>query len=677
MKFIRPHHLVLTLTFALAATQLSAVAQSGGDDIYQALVKREFGTAVEALAAIEKQVQSAKPEAYPAIETRLITVIETPEATLPGKQFACQMLRLVGSPKCVPTMAKLLADENLSHMARNVLLGMTDPTAADALRQALGTTQGKIRIGIINTIGDRGDSDSLSALAALLTNGDEAVIDSALAAIGKIGGPAAADALAGAKVSDLAKPAWAQAYLRCAGGLAAQGNMARAQKIYQALLDGHYSGQVSAGAFRGLVMAQPEPAVPMIVQTLGSADKLMKRAALAAVVAIPGHAVTAAFAQQLPALAPEAKATLLRALAARGDSEGLTELVNKLATDENATIREAAIAALGRVGDASSVPVLVAALQDGANGARARQSLIELRGKGVAASLIQQFESGPDTQRPDVLSVLAERREAATLPVARMMLNNQDPRLRQAAVKVLGEQGTGEDLPRLCESILTVKEDGERDRLKGAIIPVGSRMADHARREEVVLQAFAKADTTTQIQLLAVLSAFGGNGALAAARGALAGPGEVRKAAVRSLAEWPDSTPLADLRAVANEEKDPALKILALRGCIKMINPSSLNSAEKARAFREALELAPRLDEKRQVLNEIGRLGEADSLKIVEPCLGDDQLKREACQAYERIAESLAGREPALAKAALEKVLATTTDKGLQDKAKAALDKLK
>lgn len=677
MKIKRPYQLVLTLTFALAATQLPAVAQSGGDDVYQALVKREFGTAVDALTAIEKQVQSAKPEEYPAIEGRLIAVIETPEATMPGRQFACQMLRLVGSGKCVPAMAKLLADEKLSHMARYVLLGMNDPAAAEALRQALGTTQGKVRIGIINIIGDRGDSDSLSALAALLTNGDEAVIDSALAAIGKIGGPAAADALDGTKVSGPAKPAWAQAYLRCAGGLAAQGNAERAQKMCQALLDGHYSAQVSAGAFRAIVMAQKEQAVPMIVQTLGSEDKLMRRAALAAVVAVPGHTVTAAFAQELPTLAPEAKATLLRALAARGDSEGLTELVNKLATDDDATIREAAIVALGRLGGASSVPVLVAALKDGANGARARQSLIELRGDGVAASLVQQFESGAEAQRPEVLGVLAERRQVEALPVARQMLNNEDSRLRQTAVKVLGDLGTQEDLPRLCEAILTVKEDGERDRLRSAIIEVGGRMADHVNRDDVVLQTFAKADAPAKIQLLTVLSAFGGNGALAATRSALAGPGEVRKAAVRSLAEWPDSAPLADLRAVAKAENDSALRILALRGCIKMINPSSLDPGEKVQAFREAMELSTRIDEKRQVLNEIGRLGEPDSLKIVEPCLGDDQLKREACQACERIAEALAGRQPALAKEALEKVLATTTDTGLRDKARAALEKIK
>ena len=157
---------------------------------------------------------------------------------MPGKQFACQMLRLVGARTCVPAVAKLLVDEQLSHPARAVLLGLNDPAAGDALREALGKARGKLRIGLINTIGDRGDSSSVNALAALLSSGDEATTDSALAALGKIGNAPAADALDSAKVPDLAKPAWAQAYLRCAGGLAVKGQAARAKTMYRALLDG-------------------------------------------------------------------------------------------------------------------------------------------------------------------------------------------------------------------------------------------------------------------------------------------------------------------------------------------------------------------------------------------------------------------------------------------------------
>jgi HEAT repeat protein len=677
MKFKRSNHLILALSLTLAAIHLPALAQSGGKDVYQALVKREFGTAVDEMTAIEKQIQAAKPEEGPAIEARLIAVLETPEATMPGKQFACQMLRLVGSRTCVPAIAKLLRDEQLTHMARSVLLGMNDPAAADALREALGTTQGNVRIGLINTIGDRGDSGSLPALAGLLTSGDEATTDSALAAVGKIGGTDAATILEGAKGSDAAKPAWAQAYLRCAGGLAAKSEAARAQQMYRALLDGNYPSAVRAGAFREIVSAQKEQAVPMIVQTLGSNDKVMKRAALAAVITVPGHAATAAFAQRLATLAPEAQATLLGALAARGDAEGLIGLVHKLARDENAALREAAIKALGRVGNASSVPVLVAALPDTAGGALASQALVELHGDGVADSLIQQVKSGDATLRAQVLGVLADRRQIEALPVARQTLRDADAKLRQAAVKVLSELGTQEDLQHFCDAILTTKDGSERDLLARAISAIGSRLADKAKRDDCVLQSFAQADAPTKVQLLQVLAAFGGDKALEATRRTLAEPGEVHKAAVRSLAAWPDTAPLADLRKAAKEETDQAIQILALRGSIKMIGQARWRAEEKVQALREAMELSTRPAEKRQVLSELSKVNHADALKIVEPCLGDDNLKREAWQAYERIAEALTERQPAVAKAALQKVLAATTDQGLREKAQAALERIK
>src|SRR6266478_5621807 len=88
-----------------------APAQNETTDPYQALVKRDYGTASNELAAIEQEIQDAKPEQYSRIE--------------------------------------------------------------DRLRAALAKTDGKLRVGIINTIGDRGDSASLDVLAGLLKNEDE------------------------------------------------------------------------------------------------------------------------------------------------------------------------------------------------------------------------------------------------------------------------------------------------------------------------------------------------------------------------------------------------------------------------------------------------------------------------------------------------------------------------
>ena len=681
MKFKHTPQLILALCLTLATAPLPTIAQpaaqAAASDPYAALVKREFGTAVDEMMAIDKQIQYAKPEEFPLIEARLIAVIEAPEATMAGKQFACRMLRLVGSPKCVPAVGKLLTDGKLSHMARNVLLGMSDSSADKALREALGKTQGQMRIGIINTIGDRGDSGAVASLGALLDNADADTMEASLEALGKIGDAKAADALDKAKVPDNSKTMWAQAYLRCATNLTAKGEAARAQKMVQTLLDGKYASSVRAGALREIVFAQKEKAVPMIVQTLGSDDKIMMRAALSAVIAVPGKAATAAFAPQLAAQNSDGKVVLLGALASRGDGAGLTTLVNKLAADNDAAVREAALSALGQIGDGSSVPVLVSALKDNANNAIAMRSLADLRGEGVAQSLINQVQDGDASLRASLLGVLADRKQIEALPVARKIINNDDAKMRESAVKVLSALGMQEDLQGLSDAILTTKNDGERANMARALITIGNRLSDKGKRDDSVMQSFAKADAPTKVQLLPVLLAFAGDKSLQATRGALAEPGEVHKAAVKALAQWPDAAPLADLRGIAKDDGDNTVRILALRGLIPMIGNSRLKTEEKVQSLREALELSTRPEEKRQVLGEIGKVGHVDSLKIVEPFLNDKDLKNEALQAYERIAESLVDRQPAIAKDALQKVLDSTTDNGLKEKAQAAMRRVK
>ena len=662
----------MALGFWGAFAPASALAQAGADP-YQAIVTREFGTASEELTAVEKEISKAAPEQFPQIEAKLIAVLEAPGATVPGKQFACQMLRIVGSGKCVPAVARLLTDEKLSHVARQVFLGMVDPAAEEALRKALGHTQGNLRIGIINTIGDRKDRASLKAVSALVTGQDEATARAALNAIGKISGAPAAEALDEAKVPDALKAVWGDAYLRCASSV----EPARAEKMYRTLFEGDQALPVRAGAFGAMVQIQKELAVPLIIKTMSANEALLRRAAMGAVISVPGNAATRAFAKELSGAAPEIKAVLLGALASRGDAEGLTEMVNKLAADENETIRVEAFKALARLGDASSVPVLAAALKQKETSASANQTLIDLKGAGVVEALLKQAEAGDAAIRPSLLTVLAERRQSEALPLVRKAVNDDDAKVRRAALKTLGALGTQQDLAMLAELVIAKKDDAERDQAAQAMSDLGARMPDNAARCEPVLQAFAKAEGPAKVSLLTVLSALGGDQALAVVRGALTGEGELRKAAVRALANWPDAAPMADLLVVAKDDKEKSSQILALRGYIRMVGISGARSEQRAKSYSEALALVSRPEEKKLVVAGLAEVAHADALKMVEPFLEDAALQREAFVAYEKIAESLAGRQPALAKEALQRVAEKAADAGLRSKAKKALDKIK
>ena len=108
-----------------------------------------------------------------------------------------------------------------------------------------------------------------------------------------------------------------------------------------------------------------------------------------------------------------------------------------------------------------------------------------------------------------------------------------------------------------------------------------------------------------------------------------------------------------------------------------MVGKSNLKNDAKVQTLKAALDMATRSEEKRQVLGEIARVNHVEALKVVEPALADEALKREAQLAYFQIAESLIGGQPAIAKEALEKIVATTTDNGLKEKALAAIAKIK
>jgi hypothetical protein len=57
----------MALGFWGAFAPASALAQAGADP-YQAIASREFGTASDELAAVEKEISKAAPEQFPKVK---------------------------------------------------------------------------------------------------------------------------------------------------------------------------------------------------------------------------------------------------------------------------------------------------------------------------------------------------------------------------------------------------------------------------------------------------------------------------------------------------------------------------------------------------------------------------------------------------------------------------------
>src|SRR6476620_9571940 len=126
-------------------------------------------------------------------ERELIEILQTKPK--PEKAIACKQLATVGTKACVPELAKLLPDEQLSSWARIALEAIPDPSADDALIVAAGDLPGELGVGAINSIGVRKSAGATRLLTKLLKQNDKQVAAAAAVALGKIGNEASTMAL--------------------------------------------------------------------------------------------------------------------------------------------------------------------------------------------------------------------------------------------------------------------------------------------------------------------------------------------------------------------------------------------------------------------------------------------------------------------------------------------------
>lgn len=246
---------LLTAALLLAAV-LPAMADENLDKAFETLKTYDWGQDRTLVKPIDDAVIASTKDAaaQKALEARLAAVLAT---TAPGcaKDYVCRELSLIGSAASVPALATLLGDEKLSHMGRYALERYDAPEAAKALRDALPKVTGKLKIGVINSLGVRRDAEAGPALIALLGDTDPTVAAAAAEALGSIGNSDAAKALAAfqTKAPEAIRLVAADAYLACAERLLADGKKLEALAIYKALNKPESPKHIRLAATRGML----------------------------------------------------------------------------------------------------------------------------------------------------------------------------------------------------------------------------------------------------------------------------------------------------------------------------------------------------------------------------------------------------------------------------------------
>ncbi len=671
---------VVTAVVVLAVVLAPSPAGAQAADPYAQMLTYDFGQSRAALSAIEAEIRKSSPADHKAIEAKLIKALESPKATFACRQFICRMLRRIGTAASVPAVAKLLTDEKLSHMARFALQGMEAQEAGAALRGAVGKAKGKLKIGIIGSVGARGDAKAVGELTKLVTDKDEGVAGAAMAALGRIGTPEAAKVLGDAKVSDKLKGVRDDSYLLCADKLLAGGKAADAAAIYRKMYVPSSATVIRIAALRGIARSEQGKAVPTVMAAMKDKDSNLQKAAGKFLAGIKGPEATKAMAGQIPGLSPGTQVVMLAALAERGDKVALSAALECIKSKE-ATVRVAAIQAVGKLGgEPQVVPLLDVAVKGGGEGSAATAALTHLRGDNVNQAIIAMVQKADPAKARLLISVLGARRATEAVPgLIEAVDKNPDKGVKAEAAKALARLATEKDMPALLK--LLVKKDLDpslHDDLGKAVTVAARGQKDPDKRVAPVVAAMSGASADAKAALLGVLGRLGGPKALAeVCKAASDSDAKVVDGAVEALAGWQDVAAAPELLKIARGGKTKVHQFLALKGYIRLAGELAKQKKPKEamKMLTSAASVAKRPDEKKLILGALPGIPTIEALDMTVSFLSDSAVVNEAGSAAVKLGKQLTKGKPKEVSDAMKKVVELCKNKGIVKEAKRYIKK--
>jgi HEAT repeat protein len=599
-------------------------------------------------------------------EDELIAVLQG-EGDFAAKQAACRGLKRIGSEKSIPALAALLPNAELSSLARFALESMESPAVDQALREALAGTTGLQRIGVVTSLGVRGDKGAVDAIAALLQDAG---------ALGRIGTVEAATTLAEflPKAPEAVQATTGEGLVTAAARLAQKGNKREAANIYRSLVSSQAPEHVRMGAFRGLVHLRPKVSVDMVLEALRSEDSVSRDFASQMVAETQGGGATALYAEALPGLSTEGQVALARGLGKRKDAAARAALTHALENAEQ-PVKLAAAQALGQLGEAEDITTLAALLGSDNEelAAAAKASLTSLRNDAADSALAAAAPGAEPAMRAQLIDLLTARMALQAVDLAKQNIQDENQALRVASLNALVQLGNAEQLPLILAALQKSTERDERQAAEEAVIRISAAQKDGVL--PAIVQALNGATPETRPVLYRGLGQIGTPAALEHVVAGVASPDEaVRAEAIRVLGNWSTGEAAPQLLQLA-QGQDAAQRDVGLKGYVRLARDEK-DVAKKTEMLNTANGLATRKEEKWTVLAAWGTLPTPQTLDVLQPYLDDPEVQNEAAAAIVAAATQL-GKDPAgkeRAKAGLQAVLDKVQNQVTRERATKALE---
>jgi HEAT repeat protein len=617
-------------------------------------------------------------------ERALIQVLQS-DAPPGEKAITCKKLAIYGTDQAVPALAPLLADESFASWARIALEAIPGSAPDKALREAAGKLHGRLLVGVINSIGVRRDAKSVSVLTRKLNDSDPEVASAAAVSLGMVGGPQAASALRRAlgKAPAPVRSAVAEGCVRCAEKFLADAKRAEAVKLYDAVRKSALPKQRILEGIRGAILARGSAGIPLLLEQLQSNDRDSFYIGLRVARELPGREATEAVAGAFRQATPDRQPLLLLALADRGDTAA-TAVVTDAARNGEKKVRGVAIEILDRLGDASTLPVLLqdATDEDPEISQASLAALARLAGNDVDSDLFARLGASSGRLRQALITLAARRGIEKALPLIVQSIGDADAEIRSAAIQALTALGGNDEVAELARALEKSQIPAERAHIETVLVSLSGRIGSNC--VPALRPLIQSAQPENRKAALHALVAAGGSDALAAVAAATEDKDpSLQDEAVRTLCTWPNAWPedaavAEPLLHTAKTDGNSAHVILALRGYLQfLLGDEKLKEDDKLAKMRDIMPLLQRPEEKTTAIAVLQGIPAAAALELLATFASEPAVADDACTALVQAAtQNRPSISMDLRKKALQLAIEKSTKAETKQKAEEALKKL-
>jgi HEAT repeat protein len=511
----------------------------------------------------------------------------------------------------------------------------------------MSRVEGRIRLGVIDSLGNRRAESAVSLLAELLLGPKEEEAIASAKALGKIASTAALSALSQAmsRSSGSIRDHIASSLLLCAEIQSAKGEKANVMDIYDGLAKAELPLQIRQAAMRGMITSSGDMARKMITSALKGKNEDWYAPAISMVKEYYDTSTIQEVLPVLPGLPAEHQIQLLQALSGFRD-DGVRSAILTAVKNKDPMVRITALEALETAGNFTAVEFLAshAASSKGKEQLAARNSLWGLKcGRADPTILTNLVKNLDESFQHELILAVSERRIKQGLQIMASRAQYSSDRNRLQAIRGLKNIASSADLPMLVNLLLGMNRETEQLEMASTVAAVASKTKRPTGKAMVVMDKLESAtDVKGRKVLCRTLGKIGDDSSLPLLREALVDEDpELKDAAVRALAEWPTVSAREDLLHIAQTSGVPVHKVLALQAYIRMMGMEPYRSPEGAvQSFTEILDLT-RPEEKKLILGILPTFSCPDALELAKSLLLDKEIKAEAQMAIEKIEEKL------------------------------------